>query len=938
MHEKDLPDVVQQKAVKDIQAGRDISVGDITQIAHQTVVQQKTDFFELSLEQYKSSNFPSPKITESLLEKLKQQRLLVLGGSRDVDKDSLARHIASCLVESLSSDNQKIIAEEWSRSSGLQGIDVKLQNTKASTILVLTRVLPQDVGYDLARIQRSATLANHYVVLSTDIPFATWKLSDSAKEFSYELASKDVADSERLSNKLSTEERLSQWYHEKRDRPREQLLALGLNFFSGLFDDQFFAALEEVVERSWKRRDESLRSLDYCDLDNLSDFFNFTETKAQGTQIEIRFSKQRQILFKVAWNSHRRQILSALPVLVNIVRKSVTEKRSNQELYDTEAKRRQIRKVISETISEIGAISESAIQPTLLQLAADENILVKSTAAYAMARWRDSDYGLDEQLFNTLHTWIDQIQSYHIIDQVDAFLKGRETNNQTLKAQDYIKTTVALTVGYAALYDSPIDAPGSQGLSEELFDLVKKLAGDTSLLVRQAFFDETLSRVLYLHLIQLSEWLLGIVKQQASSSDSKPEVIKFSNAGIGRSLAIAYTRLPGRTVKLLDDWIEEAHRIASSDIDASEITARESLIATVAWTYGVIEFKQSENFLSPTNVFERLHNLLKAEKHPFAREAILEAIIYQASRNLRDVESQLQSLISYAQDNECEQIITAMGLIYLQQRINLRGGDRWAIKKINDYSFRYEIWLDSQRPQTEIEEIMYDWVENGNPFTQQVAIRSLISFAKLLDEDEEKEREKILTRLDEDEEKEREKERRKSLAKLDENSSLKKRKIPEHGASFILSWLTILLKGFQYVTFRNKFSDSFAQEWLYYRRVISGVLPELLKQTPFSESGVGSALKKDLEKRTSTVKRTLKRRTPPLTGVDLVLNKLTSLSNRKIKIVADLLKLSIWIYRNLGFLIIGLLIALFFWKSLFLLMVLGAFVAFVVVFYRKSRK
>jgi hypothetical protein len=305
------------------------------------------------------------------------------------------------------------------------------------------------------------------------------------------------------------------------------------------------------------------------------------------------------------------------------------------------------------------------------------------------------------------------------------------------------------------------------------------------------------------------------------------------------------------------------------------------------------------------------------------------------SRNLGDVESQLQSLIAYVEENERDQIIAALGLIYLQERIHLRGGDCWSpIKKFSGYSYRYRIWLNLQRPQTEIEEIMYDWVENGNLSTQQVAIRSLISFAELFDEDEEKEKLKILARLDEDEEKVQQK----SLARLDGNSFPKKKENSRHKASFILSWLTIVLKGFQYITFRNNFYDSFAQEWLYYRQVVSGVLPELLKQAPSSESGAGSALEKNLKKRTSTVKKSLKRRTTPLTGIDLVLNKLASLSNRKIRIVADLLKLSVWIYRNLLFFAIGILLALPFWKWFFLLTVCGTIVAFIVIVYGRLRE
>lgn len=606
-----------------------------------------------------------------------------------------------------------------------------------------------------------------------------------------------------------------------------------------------------------------------------------------------------------------------------------------------EVKCRQIRQTISETISAIGAISDSSVQLTLLQLAADEDILVKSTAASAMARWCKPDYGLDKKLFDTLHGWFDAFQSQNFIAQVEAFWTGEQTeqtSNGTSKAQDYIKATVALTVGETSRYYTPIEFLDSNGLPEELLGLVKRLENDSSPRVKETFFGSTLPNILYFHLVQLTEWLLDRVKQQANSSNSNPKTVKFSNKGVGKSLAIAYLRLPDRVTKLLDDWTEEARRMASSSIDISEITSRESLLATIAQTYGAIECRLGENFLTSTNIFERLHNLLKVEKHPFVRESILDAIIRQASRNLRDVESQLQSLMNYVKDEEYEWLVEALGFIYLQQRISLEGGDSWSpIRKFGDSVYRYRIWVKSDRPQTDIEEIMYEWVENGDTSTQQLALRSLISFAELFDEDEEKEKQKILDSLDEEEERKKEKERQNSLVKLDEKDFYQKRKYSRHWASFILSWLTVVLKGIQYVTFRNSSYSSFTQEWIYYRRVVSGVLPELLKQSPLSESGVGSSLKKDLEKRTSTVKKTLKRKATPLTGVDLVLNKLTSLSNRRIKIVADLLKLSVWIHRNLILFVIGILVALFFWKSLFVLIVCGAIVAFAVIAYRKSR-
>lgn len=156
---------------------------------------------------------------------------------------------------------------------------------------MLTQVTPQNFGYDLVRIQRAALLEQHYVVISTDITFAAWRQPDSTRVFWYELSCENVADSEQLINTLSQEDSLSNWYHQKLES-RERLLAIGLSFFDGLFDDQFFAALEEIVEKVWQRWDTSLRALNYCDLENLHDFFNFTETKDQETKIAIRFPKR----------------------------------------------------------------------------------------------------------------------------------------------------------------------------------------------------------------------------------------------------------------------------------------------------------------------------------------------------------------------------------------------------------------------------------------------------------------------------------------------------------------------------------------------------------------------------------------------------------------------------------------------------------------------
>lgn len=858
---------VEQSAFKDFEVGGNFTFeGDFTQIGHQTVVQQKPDFFEPSLERYKSSNFKSPKITSHLLARLTKQRLLVLAGSSDVDKDSLAKHTASCLIEGSNSSDGQITVKEWHRSSDPQSIEIELQNTEKSTVFILTQVTPQNIGYDLAKIQRTAVSGQHYVVISTDITFTAWRQPDSTKVFWYELLPENVADSDQLINSLSQEDSLSNWYHQKLEA-RERLLALGLSFFDGLFDDQFFTALEEIVEKVWQRRDASLRALDYCDLENLHNFFSFTETKDQGTKIAIRFPKQRRILFKVAWNSDRRQILSALPVMVDIVRKSVIGRLANPELYGNETKCREIRTAIAETISDIGSISEHSIQTTLLHLSASTNTTVQSTAAYAMARWRDFDYALDKQLFNILHSWLDLIQARRIIDQVDAILKGRnESNNESSKAEDHIKITVALTVSYASLYDPPLGMLGSEGLSEELFDLLKKLANDTSSVVRDAFLNFTLPRVLQIHLRQLSKWLHDTIQQQVSSSSSAKSIIKFNRA-VGVSLSLAYTKDSEGTVKILENWTNEGLQNLPEHIDVSKITSRESLLATVARTYGEIECIQGSDKLTPRDIFERLHTILQKEKHPFVREAILFAIGRQARLHFDAIEPQLQSLVAEVKENEREDIVRTLGDIYFEQRISLSGGDYWSTQKFikirsTSYPYKYQIWTNDQRPQTPIEEAMYDWIKNArNTVAQQIATRSLVSFANQLDKDEEQEKDRILSNLDTD-----------TSSQDLEYKALPTKTSQDFYVELIVPWLTIFLKWIQYFAFKREYYNSFSREWSYYRQVITGILPEALKQDSSSQS-----------------------------TMDFVLKRLTGLSDKKLKIIADLLKSAIGIAKNPGF-------------------------------------
>jgi len=763
-----------------VTVGRDL-------IMAKTYVQHKPDFFEPNLDQFKPPTFATPRNIQQLTDIVRNQRLLVLGGSPEIDKAALTRHTAWHLSELL---KQESVADgavpvlEWYRSSAdPQNLTVSLQETDKPTIFLLPQIAPQDVDYDLFAIQKAAVGGKHYVLVSTDIPFASWKLDESARTlFWQDISPEEVYSSEDLANALirrliaaevslppkflpddllpdkplvgkltirvaaerlktldnvalfvqllcaerdavsearvrdlidlaqDTRRMLRQWYHAVLD-PREQLLALGLSFFEGFLDDQFFAALEAVVENAWRRRDASLRALDYCDLDNLRNFFSFVEAQDQTTRIESRFPEQRRALFQVAWDSHRRQILSALPVLTLLVRNSVSARAANSELYGTYGRRKQLRNAIGETLSDVGLISTNAVQDALLTLAADSETGVQAVAASAMARWRA--YGHHDDLVDMLQAW--QYET-SVINAIQAIIEGREQEEgeKSEGALAYIRSTMALTLGYAARYDPP------NQFSPELCTLLDDLAADQNRLVRDRLANYTLPMIVPLHLDQLTGTLHDLVRYVSLIP------------AIGASLANAYRQYPEQVLRIIEGWHAEAETIPGQSVTV-EITQRDALLAAVAMTYGYIDYGTGAGRLTADEAFSRLESMLDEERDPFVRTAVIRAIGMQAKDRFEKVEPLLYRFMHVVTADERTEIVKVLTDMYLAQRASLEGGEETI--EVHDRS--YPVWVDSGRPMTAVEQAMLRWIKNpSNPIAQQIATQAFVAFARAFDQEE----------------------------------------------------------------------------------------------------------------------------------------------------------------------------------------------------------
>jgi len=488
---------------------------------------------------------------------------------------------------------------------------------------------------------------------------------------------------DKLIGKIQASHKINYWYYHILNS-REQLLALGLNLFSGLREDQFFAALEEVVENVWQKRNPDLQALDYCDLDNLRNFFTIPITKDSRSQ-EIKSDiPRRSQLFKVAWKCHGRQILATLPIITNLVKNSVANRSFHSQLYGTQELSEKIQTVLTETVSEIGYISPIAVRDTLRQFAADNEREVQEVAVYAIARWYA--LGREKELFEILNAWLNECASIP--------KKQENTQNQEQSAElqesDYIRTTVALTIGYAT---KDYDLPNAHKHSESYYHLLKQLSD-----LQKDDHDDHPAYVSFCSYLPI---IVSRHFAQQPLRDSLCYMAQYRNlvGTISDILAKEYQTRPKEVLDILETWQQNQ----DNRLLIHSLSAREHLLSTIALSYGKIDCNENVYPFSATQAFKCLQDIL--QKGILVRQAVITAIGMKLRQKFEEIEplffNTIPQLVDY--EHEYQKIVDILTVIYLEQN---------AIQGSNL-----------------IEIAMHRWVKNeNNPIAQNIALQASVNF------------------------------------------------------------------------------------------------------------------------------------------------------------------------------------------------------------------
>jgi hypothetical protein len=492
---------------------------------------------------------------------------------------------------------------------------------------------------------------------------------------------------------------VTRWFHGVLS-PREQLLAVCLSFFDGLFEDQFFAALERWIAHVRETRDPSVPAFDYLDLDNLLTVFAPVEGSA-GTRFETRSADDRAVLLRAAWRTHRRQIMAAMGVLTELVAQSAYGRGTDWELYGSRGRRAHLRRVVAEALSDLGTISETSVERALLRLAGDGNAEVQGVAASSVARWRL--HGRDAQLFRLLDRWQ---KDARIRSMVEALVEGKE---KVRTAEAHIRSTVALAVGYAVEYDPP------NQLTKPLVALIRDLASDRNRVVRRRFTGHTLPRAVALHLAQLADLLREIAPWGLEED-------------VARALAYAAETRPHDVAATLEGWHRHCEALRARQVDPRRVTPRETLLRVLAYTYGALDYEAGRPF-SAEQGFDRLRQMLARESHPAVRDAVVDAMILQARQRFHMVESLLQQMMGDVAPREQDDVVRRLVEVYFAQREEMTGNAHVSIGGRSVPGF-----VDLPRPLTAVEQAMMRWMRDpAHPAAQRVGMRALLAFVEALD-------------------------------------------------------------------------------------------------------------------------------------------------------------------------------------------------------------
>jgi len=746
-------------------------------------------FCKINVSGFSKSYIP-PIIATQVLKQIVANQLIVIGGDYGFDKGNLLRYLAEKLSSSLRTNND---VYEWVGSSDRQNLISALRITD-SRIIILQKLQPHHISYDLHELGRVAKRQNLFLLISTDTPKKAWQIKSGLQQnYWLGLDSKNISYDRNLIE-IELVKLINDNIHSIRFKngltkvdlssilPGGTLKQLCMNlatpeqvqFFVNCLISQNSLIDVNVIKSCLKQTLSKQDTLMHKWFHSLKPLEQYV---AIGMVIfsdlfDDQFFGVARLLSETAWK-HSHDGLKALDYkdieklfnffkydTINREQRYIRNKFPNQRLellkISWNSHRRHIKMALDVAVRLVIESGERQINTELYGSKRKRRTLRKSIMYLLSDLGRISKNLIEEPLLilasqDTLSSqnvtagavanWREipggDKQLFELLKDWQQSSRWHLIIDELIKSREkayssvaYLRSTIILTIGKAAKYDAP------NNLSHELIELLLSFLNDKHKMVRNRLV-QIIPDIIRFHASQLNSSI------KLSNEDINPieEILIYEDmiypTAIG--LAMAYIDMPSSTSKTFSSLLLHCDNTPSK-IGKKQLNHRDKLMATLILAFGkIIEWNNYKVNIDGRVLYDILVELRDKENNIILKNLIRHIIVEQIilDNNNSDL---INILLPKLSANGRNEIVHLLGNHYLEKREKQNGGDRSI--KIDEKE--YSIWIYNDRPLLKIEELMYEWLKEDSKELRQLATLVFIEFSAIFEHREEEIRQEIL--------------------------------------------------------------------------------------------------------------------------------------------------------------------------------------------------
>jgi len=471
---------------------------------------------------------------------------------------------------------------------------------------------------------------------------------------------------------------VNRWFHSQLDQ-RTRLLACGLCFFDGLWEETAFFYLGRLLEQVWGY--DTAGTLDHISLAGLETLFAFTRSRPPQLAIRGRYAGQRRLIFAEALPQLRRHARQALYAGAELLRSLLSPGDVGPGAHGSD--RSELRRALAVGFADLGPIDRRLLDDPLLLLVADGRPPLRELVGAVLGRWYAAPNDRD-LFFETVRLWRDRPESVAFVEAL--FASGQVAG--PADPADCIDAVLLTACSYAA----SADRPGA--ISTRLRDLIVALSANPGERTQRALQEVAIAQIVDSQIVPallrpqqqadfwLDDWLRDLTR-----FDSLRRAVAAELAAAAEEDHDADVQIAG----LIARWHAAADKAGPYQPDGPLTTLDTALIA-VTEVLSRLGRAVSPAHTQARDMVDVLAGLRAQPRHPELRRALDGALLRAGARDNR----YWSTLLADAGPDELARSMELLRVVHLEERAILKPGNA----QLSLYGRSYAVSLSTPPPLT----------------------------------------------------------------------------------------------------------------------------------------------------------------------------------------------------------------------------------------------